>query len=360
MPTIRGEKIYPAASTLGVGNPNVEALQKALLDAPPEERAKTYFLLGNKYLEAEKDKKAKDAFEKALEGEKENSRVLTNLAVSLKFLGKFSQAKKQLKKAVELDSEEALPYLHLADAHKKLEEYASAEKVLKRMLKIHPTNLEGLLLLGEVAEKQAKKRIAHKSYSKAFELDKESLKAANFLARQYFFEGKEIIEEGKFEKGISVWAKGDKLYPDAFKRDKQILLGMKELLESQGEQELREKLLFGIQPKLRENSAGPKEFYPFFVKVFFTFGLMPEMFCEVREIEGQKKHWLESLNKYGEHPYPHYRMGVLHAFQGEIEKSLNEFLYLEDRVPKGKQESLKLAQILSFMKMVHRISIKGS
>lgn len=355
MVKIREEQIYPVASPLGLEIPTPEGILEALQNA--EDKAPLFFMLGNLYLIAEDFLLAVEAFEKAVEISEPNAKLFCNWGVALKLLGRTGEARKNFEQSILIDPEAVISLMHLGRLQKDSHQFDAARATFEKVLSINESHAEALTELGFLLDQQGELEEALVCLKKAYQLDSNAYRARNRLGRDFFLEGQALLEKGLFADAFQKWADGENLYPLSFSSDQIINREMRRLIEESKEEDIVGKLFEEMRPAIANKSASEQQYYELFSKFFFSLGLQPFAFEKAEELDLARGRWKQSLEKRGEHPFPHYRFGLLYCYQGEFEKALDELLYCEDNLPRAKQVSLKLGEVSSFVKKLYRLQM---
>ncbi len=145
------------------------------------------------------------------------------------------------------------------------------------------------------------------------------------------------------------------LFPGLFSTDRDAVLRYRQAADRAKESGLSHNYLAAHRAQLTQNKISSEFYYELFLRRLFEERLVHELFCEFTKIEEEESRWRESLVTRGEHPYAHYRLGILHCFKGELGEGANKFLYCQDKLPSSKWENLRLGSLSDFTRDLFRL-----
>lgn len=143
-----------------------------------------------------KNKKAVEYYEKAIELDSEQQSVYLNLGNLYQKLNNYAAAISTYKKGIENKNNFTPYYIGLGESYFALEEYAAAQKALEKAIEINHNSYYGYFLLGNIA-KQAK------NYNQALNYYDKSLQYNPDYVEAYLAEGQVQLEKEAYYQAIS-------------------------------------------------------------------------------------------------------------------------------------------------------------
>ncbi len=161
----------------------INLTEKGLALKPQNARVKKTLLnnLGVLYTKKNKPQNAETQFQKALDLDKKNSRVLKNLGTLHLKTQQFDKAEKELKQVIKLDPKKVSTRKSLAEVYIAKKDFTKAETQLKTVVKQDPNNIEAHLKLGGIYKKQNNVEKAKTEYKKVLEIDPKQTQALKSL-----------------------------------------------------------------------------------------------------------------------------------------------------------------------------------
>lgn len=350
-------ELYPAPPIEGAIPPTEELLRARLGEAP---NAALHFSLAN--LLQREGRYAESIFEyrEAIKLLPESAELHANLGVALALSDKFEEALSHLRQASLLRADLVLPHLHSGHILAEQNQLDGAVQAFERAMKLEPSRATSYVGLGAIAIRRGDVDSAREWFSAAFERDPSLTGVRNSLAYWAFGEGKALVEKGEFEAGFKVWAEANNKLQPSFSEDQRIVQGMADLLGRAKEASLLERTIREHEASLTDPDRRSSACYRIFSRAFYTFGLYPEHFEAEDELELGIARWRKSLATEGEHPFPHFRLGLIFCYQGLLDLADSEIRNCQDKLPSKKQSSLKLSRVLDAIAAVKAAEARGS
>ena len=348
MKTTTRLEIYPAPSIPGAIPPSAEILQTLLAEDPNHTAA--LFSLGNIFLRQGKAAEAADLYQQTLRLEPACAPARANLGLAYRLLGKTEEALSELSQAVLQDSELALAHLALGELQAERGAASAAIASFERLLRASPTDFRAWAALGDLHEKRGDIGQAKSCFAKAFAANAKHTHARNRLGEFCFLEGRRLFEQGELLQALATWAAGYRKYARAFIAEKSVAQGMSELVKEFNRSGGVQQAFAEYEAGLSGGGEGEDLHYPFFAKLCFSLGLMPEAYAERSAIEQEKARLSDALLQAGKFPFMNYRLGLLHAYSGELAAALEQLTFCDDFLPTSKKRPLKIEKIISLIK----------
>lgn len=344
---LRKYDIFPAPPVPEAVPPTASRLEEILAESG--ERLEVLFSLGNVFLREGKYSEAVGAFERALSVSAHQPEIIANYGIALAALERNDEALARFRESILLNPSLALPHIHSGRVQLRQRDYEGAQASFERAVKLSPTSSEPLLRLAEIAEALGDQETSLRRYREAFAADPELADARTRLARDCFDRGRESFDQGDLDTAFRTWAAGAREYAPAFAIDQHITTALGELEEKYLETDELSTLRHSYGEALRADIEDRRLLYPLFTRFLFTIGLFPEAYEAEETIEHEISRWRLSLDALGEHPYPHFRLGLLHCYAGRLLEGEAELQNCNDKLPPKKQATLKLSKILRFV-----------
>ena len=314
------------------------------------------FALANLYLANSQSAKSIPLYQSLLSKDSEQAKVRCNLAVAYRDIGNYQESINQLKQSLLKDASLELAYYHLAKAQINSELPDEACLSLQKLLRLNPKNSQGLILLGQIEENRNDTEVAKLRYQEALKSDPESEEAKICLGGLL---GIEALNEQSLDSIEHSFEKLDEIFrdfPTAFYQHQRLVRVLHETVSEFNKQDKLQKSLQTFKEGVRDEPKSSLPFYKLFCEFFFSLNLIPEAFEKEVELENSIKHWLNDLEEQGEHPYPHFRIGIIYCYQGKIEEAFDKMIYCRDTLPEKKRYSLRIDEILDFIHRIRRIA----
>jgi tetratricopeptide (TPR) repeat protein len=317
-------------------------------------RIELLFSLGNVYLREGRVAEAEHLYREALKSQEPGSEqyrlaLNTNLGVACAADGKLEEALSFFRQAILVDTQHPLPHLHSARVQIALKQSSAAAQSLEKVLKIDPHSSEALLLSAQLREEAGNLSEALELYRRAYERDPRHETIKIRLARASFEQGREIFESGRTMEAFALWAEGFSRYQPAYSVDQQILNQTAELLKREAEKGGLKTELEQHRQKLLSNPDDGSQLFVLLSYFLFSVGLIAECYEAPEDLTRREEYWRRNLEEKGEHPYPHFRLGLLAAMSGRLEQAESELRHCQDKLLPKKQATLKLKQLLRFI-----------
>jgi tetratricopeptide (TPR) repeat protein len=143
--------------------------QQALKDDP--QSAEAFYGLGSAYLQQQKNKEARECFERALQLHASYPETVPNAWNNLGILSarerNFDAAIEQFRRALEIDPEQSIALQNLGSAYRQKKDWAAAKQALERSLALNPEDAEANYSLGMVYAQQEDTERAYAYLQKA-------------------------------------------------------------------------------------------------------------------------------------------------------------------------------------------------
>ena len=352
-------ELYPAPPIIGAIPPTEELLRSRLEDGEQDE-ATVRFSLANLL---QREKRYADAiaeYREALKHLPESAELHANLGVALALSERFEEALSHLRQASLLRADLVLPHLHSGQILAEQAQLEAAAQAFERAMKLEPARATSYVGLGAIAIRRGDVESAKEWFAAAFERDSSLTGVRNSLAYWSFGEGKALIERGEYEAGFKIWADANQKLQPSFSEDQRIVQGMADLIGRAKEEALFDRAIRENESFLANSDTRGAACYRIFSRAFYTFGLYPEHFEAEDQLEEGIARWRRSLATEGEHPFPHFRLGLIFCYQGLLEVADAEIRNCQDKLPNKKQSSLKLARVLEAISLVKAAEARGA
>jgi len=134
-------------------------------------RATGYTNLGSLYIQTKQWNEAKDAFNKAIELDRDDPKPYNDMAYAYIMQDNLGEAEKYLRDALSKDIDYPYAHLNLGLLFEKTLNYTFAESEYKRSIELNPNIAQAHNNLGNIYEGTGRRKLAIKEYKKAIELD---------------------------------------------------------------------------------------------------------------------------------------------------------------------------------------------
>lgn len=308
--------------------------------------------LANVRLRAGKAESAAALYQRVLELSPDNAAALCNLGVAFKTLGNLSEAVLQLRKAVGVDPQLATAQLQLARVLREFGDNDAAAGVYIKLSRISPTLPEVWTALGELSEINGDSKAAVHYYQEALRQDSSGRTAQLRLGRISFYHGLSRLLQGSLAEALAVWGAGYGAQPLAYSADPDVVRDLKKAVSDFNSGNGLRSAVQHFRDALRKGNPEPQDYYELFSCFFFSVGIMPEAFEKFEELSQRRARWKEAAGAVGEYPFAHFRLAVIHCYQGLLDDAISGLAYCVDHFPKKKQKVLRLLEILEFAKAI--------
>lgn len=311
------------------------------------------FSLGNLFLREGRYAEAAEELRRAIELNGPGVELYTNLGVALYLDRRYEEALKALRQAIlqqgAAESSSVLPFLFAARAQFAIGDLDGAVQNIERVLRIDARFIDGYVLQSQIADRRGDESAALEAFERIYELNPEHPGIRAELAWRAYAQGEQLFLAGDREEAYRVWHAAHVRFYPAFLVEQRIVLGLGKLgRDSARREELRAELASLRAAIATSSPSRSAASYRVMTSFLMTMGLLPECFEAVDQLDGESLRWRQSLEEQGEHPYPHFRLGLLALYRGELTAAEKELRHCQDRLPPKKQLSLKLAELLKF------------
>lgn len=338
------DDLFSAPPIEGAIPPSEESLRPLLEDA--EQSASACFSLGNVLAREGRSAEAVELFTRALQALPESAELHTNLGVALWLADRPDEALSHLRQASLLRSDLVLPHLHSGRLLRERGDRAASISAYEKVTKLDPTLAEPFAALGEMAEEDGDDVRAQVLFREAYARDPALSAVKHRLVLQDFRRGKLLLEEGDLEGALRVWSESHTQFKSGFLTDRVVGHELEEVVRNFRREGGTVAALEQLKKDFAAGKQGTELYYPLFLRLFFAIGLMPDCYEKVDELEQERERWRLSLAVKGEHPFPHFRMGILDCYEGRLENARDELRLCMDRLLPKKRASLRLTQLL--------------
>jgi len=345
---LKKEDIFTAPPVPEAVPPTAGKLRELIEERGPS--APLYFSLGNVLLRSGSAEDSVDAYRNALLSDVLQPELHTNLGVALVLIGKYEEALSSFRQAILINPSLALPHLHSGRVQLQLRQFDAAETSFEKVLKLEPGWAEPYLRLAELAELRGDHDASVTRYQQALQVNPELGSARSRLALSEFEKGKTLLAAEEYEQAFALWARAERQFAPAFSVEQPIVTELQRLsrdYERSGDLAALRNEYLRRWPDERER----RDFtHQFVARFLFSLGLVPECYEERETLDDELDRWHASLRELGEHPYPHFRIALIHAYSGRLAEAESEIRHCQDKLLPKKQTALKLAGILEFVK----------
>lgn len=324
-----------------------------LLDNPAD--TSLSFALGNFYLLNERYQEAIDIYEFILRTNPDRADIRCNQGIAYEALELFDDALSQFKQAILANAKLVLAHVHLGQIWIYLGHPHRGVASYQTVMRLDPKHREVNLRLAEIYEQRQDETRLESAYEKALALDPECIQAHCFFGEKNFLIGKTTFSEGKQDEAFHIWAEGYERHPQAYYANRNIVHTRRALVRDFRKQKGLHVALVQFKKNMREDVNNALAFHRLFTHFYFSIERIPELWVAAENLEPQISRWKQSLAREGEHPYPHYCLGVIYSYRGELTRSEEELTRCRDRLVAKKRPSLKLDEILRFIHVVEKI-----
>ncbi|MFN8391669.1 MAG: hypothetical protein U0136_15375 [Bdellovibrionota bacterium] len=341
------DDIY-SAPVVAEAVPPTERTLLALLERDGRS-AELLFSLANVYMRDARFEEAIERYKDALTFETYRLELTTNLGVALAALDRFDESLSSLRQAVLLDPTQMLPLLQSARIQLKLGDDDGALSSFERVSKLMPTSIEPQLAMAGIYERNGSSERALQLYEVVHEQSPDEATAKRRLAEAYFAHGREAFERGDHSDAFAVWSKAFHRFRPVFATDQELLAQFSRIIRSSIEAGGLKQELDLFRERLVQSPEDLSGVYRLLSYFLFTLGMIGECFEPQATLSEQGERWKKSLVDNGEHPYPHFRLGLIAALSGDLEKADAELRSAQDKLLPKKQATLKLSQLIKFV-----------
>lgn len=297
-------------------------------------------------------------YEEAVRLESENSELRTNYGLALYHQGAIEEALSQFRRSIFLDSSLALPQRYLARIFSQQGDFASATEHLKRYLERNPRDAGALIDLGDLALHRGSQNEAFSAFEQALILEPENRFAQSRIVSAQFSEGERLFRAGEFLEACEAWTGAYKRFPRPFTADQELVRRRRALRDEHRVNGSLAKAIETFQAEFKKSPEDSSIYYLPVVHYLFSVGLVPEGFEHRTELDSEEVRWRESLVKRGDHPYPHFRLALIHLYRGEREKAFQELSISRDRFPHKKQITLKIDELFGLHDLLREVETR--
>lgn len=344
---LRKDDIYSAPPVADAFPPTVEQLLELI--SHQGEEPLLLFSLGNVLLREGSYREAEQILKKVLASDEFRHEVLTNIGVCCIHADKLEEALSNFRQAVLLNPQMALPHLHSGRVQMALKDFEAAETSFEKVIKLLPDGAEAFMSLAEIAEVQGEKDKAEQWYKRAFDVNPEAGNARVRLAVSEFARGKEKFVAGDLEAAFGIWSDANKQFAPAFSVEQPLVQGLQQLIKEYERSNDLSALKAEILKVWGQSEQRRAVIYKIVARTLFLSGLIPECFEPEASLAAEFHRWQESLIHLGEHPYPHFRIGLIHGYRGELVEAETEIRLCQDKLLPKKQAALKLDRVLALV-----------
>lgn len=334
--------------------PITERVLLELIKKEPRD-ANLYFALGNVRLRKSLLEPARRAYECALRFDPSNAELRANLALTLSLQQKSEQAISHLKQSILQNPSLTLPYLHLGRMLIERGDKDGAKSAFEKLLRFEPDMPEALTTLGRICVDEGKIDIGETYLAKAFDSDPNFPDVKTLLGRIAFERGREHYLSGDLTSAFRTWGRAYHHYDPAFKSDQRVSAGMRTLIETSLKNGELDKAIQEFELAAKEEQAQSGTVRALFHKFLFSIGLIGEAYEDETTLDERFSFWRSSLQKRGEYPYAHFRFALIHCYRGELEDALRELRWCQDKLPRKKQDALRIGPLIDFVGEVRDI-----
>lgn len=290
----------------------------------------------------------------------EDDRLRTNLGLALAGLGRTDDAIAAFEAVITRSPSLELPYLHLGrllaargQSDRALEQFemlinfAQQQSTFRRRAKFETAKIlfhrgqldDSALLLEEVLDREPQLAAARSLYT-----------------RIVFMRGRGPFLTGDVESAFQIWGEGAGRFSLSFSSDDSVQSEFSGLVRAFNESRVMIEALRIFRASYREGRRGVPVFYPLVVRFCFSAGLLPEAYENRLHLDRSEARWRDSLTREGEHPYPHFKIGMIFAYRGEIDQALSELMLFRDRLPPKRHPVFRLKEVLQFLTRVKELT----
>jgi len=345
---LKKDDIYPAPAIAEAFPPTLENLSALISERG--ENPTLLFSLGNVFLRDSQFPAAEQTLKKALQGQEFQHELLTNLGVALLAQGKPEEALSNFRQAILLNSDMLLPHLHSGRTQFELNELVSAKVSFEKAIKINPELSEAYMALADIAERQGDNEAAGVWYKQAFAAQPKEDEARIRLAVNEFERGRDKFLIREYEHAFQIWSDANKQFSPAFATEQRIVTGLQQLIKQHELEAPVETLRLELLKEWKNAERRAELVFQVISRSLFLFGLVPECFESRDTLFTGLERWRESLQALGEHPYPHFRIGLIHGYRGEFSEAESEMRYCQDKLLPKKQSALKLDRLVNLFR----------
>ncbi len=332
--------------------PTVKALQGLIKKSP--NRYELYFSLGNLLLREGNVEEALNALKKALKINSQDAGVYCNLGICFFSTEHYEEAIKHLKQAVLLEKNLMLAHRYIAQTYYKLGKTDEARQSYRTVLAMDTGDIEAYEMLGLIAL-EVGDNAKGKGYFEEALANGTSELARNKLCEFAFEEGKKLFKSEDYLEAFSVWKVAHEKYQPSFSAHKPINDSLSKLVKEFNDKKIASASLKEFEKAFKKGEQTTVHYHTFLMHSLFSLRLVPEHFVLLNAIETELSEWKKSLQEIGEHPYPHYKIGIALACLGETSMAIEELMLCYDRLPEKKHASLSLKGVLDSVKQIRDI-----
>jgi tetratricopeptide (TPR) repeat protein len=345
---ISGSELISATSESGPAG--LEALQEHL--AVHSEDVDSRFAMANYFARQGDLDAALREYELVLAALPTHKGARFNRGVVLRALGKEQEATQLFQALLEEDTNFALPHLHLGRSAFARGDYSGARHHLEQLIERQIHTAEAAFLLGKTMLAGKMNDSARRWFALLLDQEPSHREAKVELTKLVFSEGAEKLRNGKLSQALRFWGETGRKYQLVFSADEEILRQQRELIDEFKKARGVPAALREYRTALREGRLTTQHSYQLFSAFTFSVGLQPEAWEDPNTLETAAIRWRTSLAREGEHPYPHFRLGLIAAYSGELDTALTELTVCRDRTPPKRHAMLKLNELIQFIKSV--------
>lgn len=328
-----------------------EEIVTALLEE--EQSSDLLFLLGNIYLRKGDIVQAIECFQNALQLAPEYTQIRCNLAYAYFLDDRTAEALTLLRPLTLSNPELSLAHLLLGNLLIKQGNTEGALQSFEKALRADPHCVEAMCLLGALLEEEKRSDEAYELYERALQIDPNYEPAQLRLGQRQFFRGIRALERGEVKEAITVWHQVFTTYPATFYKVREVAASYRRAVSSFGGEAGIKAALRRYEAAYQADPNAPSALYDLWLELLLALGLLPE--CYEEAPAEAKERWRGELTTFGEHPYPHFRLGVCACYEGRFEDARHELRWCQDHLPPKKQESLKIQSILDLIYAVEEV-----
>lgn len=337
------DDLFPAPPVEGAIPPSEETLLP-LIESDGSGAAA--FALANVLAREGRYGEAIDYYQRAAKQAPESAELHTNLGVVLWLAGRADEGLSHLRQANLLKSDLVLPYLHSARLLRSRSDRPGATAAYEKVMKLDPSSAEPYTALAEMAADDGDDDRAFELFSEAYARNPGDTAVRHRLALRELRRGRDRFDAGDLDHALRIWNDAHRLYKPGFVTDRVVSQELDEIVRRFRRDGGVAAALEQFRKDLIEGKTETDLYYPVFLRVLFALGLMPDCYERRDELADERERWRQSLIVKGEHPFPHFRLGIIDCYEGKLDAAREELRICLDRLLPKKRASLRLTQLL--------------
>jgi tetratricopeptide (TPR) repeat protein len=314
--------------------------------------AKLQIALGNTYLRTNKFKEAIKCLNLALKLSPSDSIALKNSIIALTLNRQFKKALTLCQNIETFPEYKSFATLYRSRISLLNNKPNLALKYYQELLLIDPQSKEAKMYLNKTSLKDRDFESSKSTLDKTFKEHPNDPEVKTLLTRLYYNQGLNFYQNNDFEQALRIWGEAHRNYQISFSKDDSIGKAFAKIRANYNKDNRLKKEIRLYRSLYAANTLTTEINYSLFNNFYFSIGLLPEHFLEMKNLQSELAHWQHCLEAQGEHPYSHFKIAFIYSYLGLLDTAINEIEICIDNLPPKKHSSLRLKQVRDFLRLI--------